>query len=61
MSGYTPDGEPYVRTIDESNDGHYLEHNEISFNPKTNATERIHWKLDLTTPGAKPEIITDEE
>ncbi|XP_024888378.1 uncharacterized protein LOC112465177 [Temnothorax curvispinosus] len=60
-SGHTPDGEPYVRRIEEENDGKYLYHNEVSFNPRTNATDKIRWKLNLTTPGAIPEIITDEK
>jgi len=60
MSGHTTDGEPYVRNIEERNDGTYLYHNESSYNPRTNITERIRWKLNLTTPGAVPELITDE-
>ncbi|KAL0132027.1 hypothetical protein PUN28_000060 [Cardiocondyla obscurior] len=59
MSGRNNDGEPYVRTIEERNDGGYLDHYEINVNPRTNSTEKIHWRLDLATPGAKPEIIND--
>lgn len=59
-SGHTADGEPYVRNVEERNEGNYLYHNEIYFNPRTNATEKIRWKLDLTVPNATPEIITDE-
>lgn len=58
-SGRTKDGEPYIRIIEERRDGNYLYHNETSTNPKTNVTESIRWKLDLNTPGAKPEIITE--
>jgi len=61
MSGHTPDGEPYVRDIEERYDGNFLYHNETSYNPRTRISERIRWKLDLATPGAKPEIITDEK
>lgn len=60
MSGRTPDGEPYIRDIEERTNGQYLYHNETSYNPRTKASERIRWRLDLTTPGAKPEILTDE-
>ncbi|XP_011700931.1 PREDICTED: uncharacterized protein LOC105457772, partial [Wasmannia auropunctata] len=60
-SGHTPNGESYVRVIDEQNDGKYLYHNEITYNLKTNAAENFCWKLDLTTPGAKPEIILTDE
>ncbi|XP_012526489.2 uncharacterized protein LOC105831125 isoform X2 [Monomorium pharaonis] len=58
LSGWT-NGEPYVRIIEERRDGNYLYHNETSYNPQTNATESIRWRLDLATPGAKPEIITE--
>ncbi|XP_011340236.1 uncharacterized protein LOC105281019 isoform X2 [Ooceraea biroi] len=57
MSGHTPDGEPYVRDIEERYDGNILYHNETSYNPRTNVTERIRWKLDLATPGAQPEML----
>ncbi|XP_011646632.1 uncharacterized protein LOC105433167 [Pogonomyrmex barbatus] len=61
MSGRTPDGEPYVRIIEERHEGNVLYHSETTSNPKTGATESIRWKLDLATPGAKPEILTDEK
>lgn len=60
ISGNTPDGEPFVRNIEERTDGKYLYHREVFYNPKTNSTVKTHWKLDLTTPGSTPEIITDE-
>lgn len=60
LSGRTPDGEPYVRNIEEYYKGNVLYHNETLYNPKTKTTERIRWKLDLATPGAAPEPIQDE-
>lgn len=61
-SGRTPDGEPYVRRIEERSDEKYLYHNETSYNPKTNQiTEKIRWRLDRTTPGATPENLADEK
>lgn len=62
MSGCaSANGEPIVRTITERRNGNYLYHNDITFHPRTNTTENIHWRLDLTNPNAKPENITDEE
>ncbi|XP_011872055.1 PREDICTED: uncharacterized protein LOC105564352 [Vollenhovia emeryi] len=60
ISGHTANGEPYVRSTDERTDGTHLFHNEVTFYPRTNTSEKINWKLDLRTPDAKPEIITDE-
>ncbi|XP_012222396.1 uncharacterized protein [Linepithema humile] len=59
LSGRTPGGESYVRDIEERQEGNFLYHNEIIYKPQTNSSETIRWKLDLATPGAKPEIITE--
>lgn len=60
MSG-TRNGEPYVRTIIDRIDGKYRYHNDITHNLKTNTTEKIQWKLDVTDPNAQPEIIRDKK
>ncbi|XP_012054023.1 PREDICTED: uncharacterized protein LOC105617054 [Atta cephalotes] len=59
-SGYK-NGEPYVLVVKERNDGNYLYHDETSYYPKTNATERIHWRLDLTNSDAEPEFFPNEQ
>ncbi|XP_020295202.1 uncharacterized protein LOC109860494 isoform X2 [Pseudomyrmex gracilis] len=60
LSGRTPDGEPYVRNIEEYYRGNVLYHNETLYNPKTKTTKKFSWKLDLATPGATPQLIQDE-
>lgn len=59
LSGRTSDGEPYTRDIEERREGDFLYHKETFSKPKDNSSEIFRWKLDLATPGAKPEIITD--
>lgn len=61
VSGHTSDGQPFVRDITERYEGNILYHNEIYFNPRTNVTERIRWKLDLSIPNAKPELLSPDE
>ncbi|XP_070154627.1 uncharacterized protein [Polyergus mexicanus] len=58
-SGRTPNGEPYIRDVEEKRIGDMLYHNETTWNPETGASKTIAWKLNLAIPGAKPEIITN--
>lgn len=59
ISGHTPTGETYIRDIEDRQEGSVLYHAETIYKPKSNSSETIRWKLDLATPGAKPEIITE--
>ncbi|XP_032687930.1 uncharacterized protein LOC116852061 [Odontomachus brunneus] len=59
FSGRTKEGEPFVRDIEERNDGGILYHREIYYKPNTNTSVKTCWKLDHTTPGATPEILKD--
>ncbi|XP_014488980.1 PREDICTED: uncharacterized protein LOC106752082 [Dinoponera quadriceps] len=59
VSGHTPDGESYVRDVEERYEGNMLYHNETNYNPKTKTKVRICWKLDLTKSSASPETIQD--
>lgn len=59
-SGHTPNGERFIRDIEEKRIGDMLYHNEtISYPGTGRATETIAWKLNLAIPGAKPEMITN--
>ncbi|XP_029171501.1 uncharacterized protein LOC114940893 [Nylanderia fulva] len=58
-TGYTKDGEPYIRDIVEKRIGDMLYRNETITFPKTGVSETTAWKLDLAKPGSKPEIITE--
>nr|XP_033320935.1 uncharacterized protein LOC117217439 isoform X1 [Megalopta genalis] len=61
ISGQTPNGIPYVRTIMESVQDGVLRHVEDIYYPKTNQTQTIAWTLDLNVPGAKPVPIVDDK
>lgn len=60
LSRKTPAGEPYIRKIKEYSKENFLYHMETIYYPKTNTNVTFNWKLDFTTPGVKPELITDE-
>uniref|UniRef100_A0A348G6C7 Uncharacterized protein n=1 Tax=Odontomachus monticola TaxID=613454 RepID=A0A348G6C7_ODOMO len=59
VSGTTKEGEPFIRQVEERNDGGTLYHHEIYYKPNTNTSVKTCWKLDHTKPGALPEILED--
>lgn len=58
-SGYTQNGEPYVREVEEKRIGDMLYYNSTIFYPQTGVSDTTAWKKNLAIPGSKPENITD--